>query len=125
MLLDRLRGHQLLPNDLREQLPPLYSQEALGLQAQAILKLFTPRGGFTWYASEGSPVDADGYYDTDKAKVDFLFFGLVAGLEIELGYFALSELDIATDETSLPIVERDLHFKRETLAVLMAKHQRQ
>jgi len=42
-------------------------------------------------ASEGSDVDENGYFDTDKEKVDYLFFGLVDRLEIEVGYFSLSD----------------------------------
>src|SRR6266545_498721 len=84
---------ELLDAETRLRLPELYSGEEKGLDALAQVKYFTPDGGFTWYASEGSPVDEDGYYDTDKEKVDFVFFGLVAGLEVEIGYFSLSQLE--------------------------------
>ena len=33
---------ELLPIEIREQLPQLYSGEELGLMAQAIVKYFTP-----------------------------------------------------------------------------------
>lgn len=115
------RRHKLLTKEIRERLPPLYTQEALGLEAQAIVKFFTPDSHWTWYASEGSPVDADGFMDTDKEKVDFLFFGLVAGHFVELGYFALSELEENTGPLGLPI-ERDLHFQPKTLGELMELH---
>jgi hypothetical protein len=75
-----------------------------------VAKLFTPDGAWTWYAIEGSPVDEDGYYDTDKPKVDFVFFGLVSGIEVELGYFTLSELESVRGAFGLP-VERDLYFE--------------
>ena len=65
----------------------MYSQEDTP-DPMVVVKFFTPDAGWTWYAIEGSPVDEDGYYDTDKEKVDFLFFGLVSGLEVELGYFS-------------------------------------
>jgi Protein of unknown function (DUF2958) len=120
--LDQLRGHQLLPQDIRDQMPPLYSGEALGLEALAIVKLFTPRSNWTWYASEGSPVDVDGYYDTDKEKVEFLMFGLVSGFEVEMGYFALAELETVRDRSGLPAVERDLYFKPDTLGKFMKLH---
>lgn len=119
--LNQRRGHPLLPQELRDKLPPLYSQEALGLQAQAIVKFFSPYSDWTWYASEGSPVDEDGYYDTDKPKVDYLLFGLVVGLETELGYFPLSELETA-ESNSIPLVERDLHWTPNTLGNLQRKH---
>jgi hypothetical protein len=59
--------------------------------------------------------------DTDKEKVDFLFFGLVIGFEIELGYFSLSELTSVKGTLGLP-VERDLFFQPITLGELQALH---
>ena len=63
---------ELFPEEVRTQLPPLYSQEHVE-DPMVICKFFHPLSHWTWYAYEGSPVDADGYYDTDKEKVDFLF----------------------------------------------------
>ena len=117
------RREPLLDQESREKLPPLYSGEEKGLDAEAVVKFFTPDSSWTWYASEGSPVDEDGLFDTDKGKVDFLFFGLVAGQEIELGYFALSELEEARGPMGLPI-ERDLHFEPKTLKELKKSHER-
>jgi hypothetical protein len=82
----------LLDDASRAKLPPLYSNEKLGLNAMAQVKFFQPDGNWTWYASEGSPVDADGYFDTDQEKVDYLFFGLVIGFEIEYGYFSVRRM---------------------------------
>ena len=112
---------ELLDAQTRSKLPPLYSQDGQGLKALAQVKYFTPDGQWTWYASEGSDVDANGYMDTDKEKVDYLFFGLVIGFEIELGYFSLSELSQARGALGLPI-ERDLHFKPKPLGELQAHH---
>jgi hypothetical protein len=67
---------KLLTKALVKKLPALYSQENTP-DPMVICKFFAPDAGWTWYAIEGSPVDAAGYYDTDKPKVDFLFFGLV------------------------------------------------
>lgn len=117
------RGHELFPQEIRERLPKLYSSEELGLEALALVKFFTPDSSWTWYATEGSPVDDEGFYDTDKEKVDFIFFGLVAGLEVELGYFSLSELEEATGPLGLPI-ERDLYFEPKTLKALMEFHEK-
>ena len=72
-------------------MPPLYSQEN-ERDPMVVCKFFDPVGSWTWYATEGSPVDEDGYYDTDKEKVDYLFFGYVVGFEPELGYFSLARL---------------------------------
>ena len=82
-----------------------------------VCKFFTPDAGWTWYAIEGSPVDANGYYDTDKPKVDFLFFGLVDGLEVELGYFSLTELTSIRGRFGLP-VERDRYFEPTKLSAI-------
>lgn len=115
---------ELLDAESRARLPELYSQEEKGLDALAQIKFFTPDSSWSWYASEGSSVDKDGYYDTDKVKVDFIFFGLVSGLELELGYFSLAELEAVRGPLGLPI-ERDLDFEPKTLRELKACHEQQ
>jgi hypothetical protein len=112
---------KLLDDESRAKLPPLYSNEQIGLKALAQVKFFTPDSNWTWYASEGSEVDEDGYFDTDKPKVDYLFFGLVVGFEIEIGYFSLSELSQARGALGLP-VERDLYYQPKTLEELQRQH---
>src|SRR5260221_8287019 len=110
---------ELLPEEVRKQLPPLYSQEN-EKDPTVWVKFFHPMSYWTWYASEGSPVDADGYYDTDKEKVDFLFFGWVYGDHPELGYFSLSELE-SVSVMGLGI-ERDLHFTPMKLSEVKKFH---
>lgn len=112
---------ELMNAETRAKLPPLYSNEQLGLKALAQVKFFQPDGDWTWYASEGSPVDEDGYFDTNKPKTDYLFFGLVIGFEIEFGYFSLSELSQAHGALGLPI-ERDLYYQPKTLEELQKQH---
>ena len=56
----------------------LYSQENQK-DPPVVCKFFDPVGSWTWYAIEGSQLAQDGYFDTDKPKVDFLFFGFVVG----------------------------------------------
>jgi hypothetical protein len=73
------------------------------------VKFFTPDSSWTWYATEGEAVKAD-----SGAEIDFQFFGLVDGLEKELGYFMLSELEQARGQMGLPI-ERDLHWHPKPL----------
>jgi hypothetical protein len=97
-------GENLLDKASREKLPPLYSGEEKGLEAQAQVKFFTPDSNWTWYASEFDGKD--------------LFFGLVDGLELELGYFSLKELKEVHGPLGLPI-ERDLHYEPKTLKELM------
>ena len=94
---------QLMTKEIREKLPPLYGQDGLGGKAVVHAKWFTPDSGWTWLATEGSP-EGD----------DFIFFGLVIGLEKELGYFSLSELEEARGPLGLPI-ERDLYWTPKTL----------
>ncbi len=110
---------ELLTQELREKLPPLYSQEHVE-DPMVICKFFHPLSHWTWYAYEGSPVDENGYYDTDKEKVDFLFFGWVYGDFPELGYFSLNEMQ-AINVMGLGI-ERDLHFTPMTLSEVKKLH---
>jgi len=91
------RRHKLLTKALREQLPPLYSQDGKGDDAIAHVKFFSPYSNWTWFVTEFDGKDT--------------FFGLVQGLEEELGYFSLSELDQVTVMGGIPAVERDLYFK--------------
>jgi hypothetical protein len=65
-------GENLLDPASREMLPPLYAGEELGLEALAVVKFFTPWSVWSWYASEFDGQD--------------IFFGLVNGLELEIGY---------------------------------------
>jgi Protein of unknown function (DUF2958) len=105
-------------------MPPLYSQEN-ERDPLVVMKYFDPVGSWTWYATEGSPVDEDGYMDTNKPKVDYLFFGLVVGFEAELGYFSLNELKTAKEGLrgmrAMPI-ERDIHFRPQRLSEMSRRH---
>jgi hypothetical protein len=113
----------LLDAETRAKLPELYSGEEKGRHACSG-EVFTPDAGWTWYASEGSYVDEDGYYDTDKPKVDYIMFGLVSGLEVEYGYFSLRELESVRGSLGLPI-ERDLYFEPKPLRELKEMHDQQ
>lgn len=122
--LDQIRGMELLDEETRAKLPPLYATEEDGLKTLAQVKYFTPDAQWTWYASEGQEVDEDGYPDTDKEKVDYLFYGMVAGFEVEFGYFSLAELETATGPMGLPI-ERDLYYEPKSLQELKDWHEKQ
>lgn len=100
---------ELLTGDGRAILPPLYHNESLGMEAIAPIKFFTPDSSWTWY-----PTEFDG---------NDLFFGLVSGFEVELGYFALSELERGRGRLGLPI-ERDLYFEPTSLRELKIRHER-
>jgi hypothetical protein len=107
---NKIRGMKLLTKEMRKKLPPLYAQESKGGKAVVHLKLFAPDAGWSWLATEGSPVT-----DDDGQEIDFQFFGLVEGQCKELGYFNLSELESVRGPMGLP-VERDLWWQPKTLA---------
>ncbi len=116
-------SHNLLDDETRSKLPELSSGEEKGLDTLAQVKFLMPDGDWIWYASAGSPVHEGEYFDNGEEKMDFVFFGLVVGLETELGYFSLSELESVRGPTGLP-VERDLRFKPRSLNELMELHAR-
>ena len=94
----------LLPQSIKNQLPELYAQDGKGMEAIAYVKYFTPAGSWTWYGTE-----------FDKASETF--FGYVKGLENELGYFTLKELQEAVCRKGMP-VERDLSFEPTPLSAI-------
>jgi hypothetical protein len=100
----------LLTQAIRRKLPPLYANEEQGTDGLAIVKFFTPDSTWTWYASE---------FDGDD-----LFFGLAVGVEPELGYFRLSELQTVRGKLGLP-VERDRFFKPTPLRELLEQHEQE
>jgi len=88
-----------------------------------VVKFFTPDANWTWYVTEASAITEEGdqipldgaYPFKDGGKVvDVLFFGLVDGMERELGYFSLSELSSVRGSLGLPI-ERDLYWDPKPL----------
>lgn len=87
---------KLLTKEIRDRIPPLYSQEKKGEDAVVHVKFFTPDSGWTWLATEFDGED--------------LFFGLVKGQAVEFGYFSLSEIEAAKGPFGLK-VERDRFFK--------------
>jgi hypothetical protein len=125
------RREPLLDQASRERLPKLYANEEIGLNALAQVKFFTPSSNWTWYASEASAAMKDGTYKAltdvdpnDPEIEDVIFFGLVDGFELELGYFSLSELEDVGGGLTLPI-ERDRHFTPTTLKELQDKHRKE
>ena len=98
----------LLTKQNQKDLPPLYTNEDKGNDANAVVKFFTPDSNWTWYASEFDGKDT--------------FYGFVVGAFPELGYFSLAELKSARGPFGLPI-ERDRYFRPTPLKELMEKHQ--
>jgi len=98
---------KLLTQEIRKVIPQLYSQDSKGDKAIAYVKFFTPWSNWTWYATEFDGED--------------IFFGLVVGFEIELGYFSLKELSEVTGPYGMKI-ERDLSFTPKSLSELRKNH---
>lgn len=85
----------LLSKQVRQVLPPLFSQE--GAEAIAYVKFFDPQSQWTWYATEFDGADE--------------FFGIVVGHEREYGSFFLSELEAICDHGGKRRIKRDTRFK--------------
>ena len=103
---------ELLPAELRERLPRLYSQEH-NRDPTVHLKFFSPYSSWTWFATEG-----------ESQSDDFMFFGYVIGFEEEWGYFSLSELESAR-AGDMPLIERDLYFTPGPFSDIIARYRRE
>jgi len=88
---------KLIDKELLESLPALYETEGL-LDPICDLKIFTPDVNWSWYIMEINKEDQDYCY------------GYVIGLESELGYFNLSEIEAVKGPLGLS-VERDKFFE--------------
>ncbi len=102
-------AYEFFPEDVRKQLPGLYSTEN-ERDPLMVVKFFTPDAGWTFYASE---------FDEKEG----VFFGWVDGTEQELGYFLLSELEEATGPLGMHI-ERDIGFEPTRLSEIKRQHAR-
>jgi len=94
--------HDLIPKTLLSEIPDLYASEN---EADPIVrvKLSLPDSNWTWFIIEVSESDGD------------TCFGLVVGLEVELGYFSLAELSTVRGALNFK-VERDLYFESKPLS---------
>ena len=95
---------KLVLQTLLSDIPDLYATENLK-DPLCCVKLFTPDSNWSWYIIEFSKADRDTCY------------GYVQGLESELGYFTLSELEKVHGALGLA-VERDLHFTPTLLSTI-------
>lgn len=99
---------KLMTKEIEKKLPKLYANEKKQpSEILVVAKYFAPWGNWTWYVTEG-----------DKIGDDWQFFGMVHGMEKELGYFALSELEDTTGPFGLTI-ERDMYFGKHYLSEFM------
>ena len=95
---------KLISPTLLSDIPDLYETEG---QSNPLchVKLFTPDSNWTWYIIELSKSDVQTCY------------GYVQGLENELGYFSLLELESVHGALGLAI-ERDLSFTPTAFATI-------
>jgi len=92
---------KLLTRELIEKIPPLYATENEN-NPMVHVKLFTPDAQWSWYIIE---------YDVESKTA----FGYVCGLENELGYFNMDEIESVRGNMGLE-VERDLSFRTMSLS---------
>lgn len=98
---------KLLTQELKKQLPALYSQEN-EKDPMAVCKFFLPMTKWTWFATEFDKKDS--------------FFGFVVGEYPELGYFSLSELENIEGPYGLG-VERDMYFEPTKLSRIREEYE--
>ena len=88
---------QLLTDELRKTIPSFYSSEEVELEEKMVYaKFFLADANWTWYILE---------LDEESNT----FFAFVDGLDRELGYVSLDELEQVRGHMGLH-VERDLYF---------------
>jgi hypothetical protein len=92
-----MERQEMLPDEIKEKLPKLYSQEE-NPDPTVHLKLFCPWNQWTWFITEG-----------EQQGEDFTFFGYVIGHEKEWGYISMNELLSVTGPAGL-YIERDEYF---------------
>jgi hypothetical protein len=104
------RTQKLLTAEQARVIPALYAQEGQHYDATVYVKFFY--GTFTWYATEYDPREQ-------------MFYGVVfnEGMRDQLplgepGYFTAEELATFRGQWGLQ-VERDIHFKPQTLRVAL------
>jgi len=101
---------QLLTDEIKATLPPLYSTEDIPCdEKQIVLKFFNPMGAATWYIAEGS----------EQEDGDWLFFGycdLGHPDCAEWGYVTLAELQSLKLPFGLSI-KRDIYFSPRTISL--------
>lgn len=92
----------LIPLELLSVIPDLYETEEIP-DPICYVKLFLPNTNWTWYVTEISKENHN------------ICFGYVIGLESELGYFSLKELEALKSSLGVS-VERDESFKPMVLS---------
>lgn len=101
--LDRVRGHELLPDSVAASLPALYANEGES-DPVALVKFFCPYSAAVWYITEYDPEQGLAFGWAD--------LGFGCG---ELGYISVEELATA-EKRGLPLIERDLYWSPRPLS---------
>lgn len=96
----------MMTERLAVTLPGLYGQDGRGIRAIAYAHYCSPYTGWEWFMTE---------YDPETGEA----FGLVKGIEAELGYFNVREFEELNRSKGMEIVERDLHFEPCELTEVM------
>ena len=104
---------ELIPKEIETILPPLYSQENVA-DPVAIVKLFHPCGGCTFYVLE-----AGRQPDGDLRLFGYCRSALGPDCD-ELGYASLRELQSVRGPLGLGI-ERDLYFRPTPLSEIRGR----
>jgi hypothetical protein len=105
-----------ISKELEKQIPPIRSQEDVE-DPMVICKLFMPGTDWKWFVVEGEQTV------TEEQEDDFLFFGLVHGHELELGYFLLSELLLAWGPLGIGAT-LDKGFEQVPISVIRKRYSR-
>lgn len=108
---------QLLTEELKKAIPPLYSQEKVK-DPMVYAKFFTPKGALTWFVTEFSHEDNDtcfGYIlDTGEGELGYFSLQFLQEQQTEITIDFINKADqihrIAIGNP-IPVVERDTHFK--------------
>jgi hypothetical protein len=95
---------KLIPQTLLSDIPDLYETENLK-DPLCCAKLFTPDSNWSWYIIECSKSDLN------------ICYGYVVGLDNELGYFTIEELESLRGSLSLK-VEVDSSFTPTLLSIV-------
>ena len=92
---------KLLTKEIEKKIPPMDTTNKEN--PKIVVKFFHPLSSWSWYVIEGEKQYK--MINGKKQFDDWLFFGYVKGLEGELGYFSLSQLE------SVGMIERDRYFE--------------
>jgi hypothetical protein len=101
-----LRRHKLLPQGVREKFPAWMATDGQGMDAEVVVKFFSPYNRYTLYVTE---------FDGDDTLFGYCVSPLGDDCD-EWGYQSFLELAQLTGPLRVPLIERDIHFPAITVA---------